>query len=202
MNTQTTKLPRNLASDMTSLILSKRRFSPITAACAFVCGTLAGFAHAQTPPSSFQPAMPGVMNAQQTTPSSVLRGAIGGVDFSVNANVAKLTVEVEKDDLPADGQSTNDITIRLFDKNGAPLKGEALITVEHSAGRILVPGASTDELGPSRRDVDKITPPDLSREMAAGIKGAKLTLFKDCGHFSSMERPELVTAALRELLAG
>ena len=51
-------------------------------------------------------------------------------------------------------------------------------------------------------DVDKITPPDLSREMTAGIRGAKLTLFKDCGHFSSMERPELVNAALRELLAG
>ena len=51
-------------------------------------------------------------------------------------------------------------------------------------------------------DVDKITPPDLSREMTAGIRGAKLMLFKDCGHFSSMERPELVNAALRELLAG
>lgn len=51
-------------------------------------------------------------------------------------------------------------------------------------------------------DADKITPPELSREMAAGIKGAKLAFFKDCGHFSSMERPELVTAALRELLAG
>lgn len=50
-------------------------------------------------------------------------------------------------------------------------------------------------------DVDKITPPDLSREMAAGIKGSKLTFYKDCGHFSSMERPEFVTASLRELLA-
>ncbi len=158
MNTQTTKLPRNLASDMTSSTFGQRRFSVITTACALVCGALAGFAHAQTPPSSFQPAMPGMMNSQRTTPSSVLRGAIGGIDFSVNAKVAKLTVEVEKDDLPADGQSTNDITIRLFDKNGAPLKGEALITVEHSAGRILAPGASTDELGPGRRDVDKATP--------------------------------------------
>lgn len=51
-------------------------------------------------------------------------------------------------------------------------------------------------------DADKITPPDLSREMAAAIKGAKLTFFKDCGHFSSMERPELVTVVLRELLIG
>lgn len=51
-------------------------------------------------------------------------------------------------------------------------------------------------------DVDQITSPDLSREMAAGIAGAELVFFKDCGHFSSMERPELVTAALRALLAA
>lgn len=51
-------------------------------------------------------------------------------------------------------------------------------------------------------DGDKITPPELSREMADGIKGSKLAFFRDCGHFSSMERPELVTAALRDLLAA
>lgn len=51
-------------------------------------------------------------------------------------------------------------------------------------------------------DVDKITPPELSQEMATGISHAKFAMFKDCGHFSSMERPELVTAALRELLLG
>jgi hypothetical protein len=158
MNTDHTELSRNSASDMTFSANSKSRFSPITAACALICGAFAGAAQAQTPPSSFQPVVPGVINSQQTTPSGVLRGAIGGVDFSVNADVARLTVEVEKDDLPADGQSTNGITIRLFDKSGAPLKGEALITVEHSAGRILISGASTDELGPGRRDIDKVTP--------------------------------------------
>ena len=50
-------------------------------------------------------------------------------------------------------------------------------------------------------DADRITPPELSREMAAGIRGARLTWFEDCGHFSSMERPEAVTAALRQLLS-
>ena len=173
MSTHYTALLRNLARDMTPPVLSKSRFSPITAACALVCGTLAGFAHAQTPPSSFQPVLPGVINSQQTTPSAVLRGAIGGVDFSVNANVARLTVEVEKDDLPADGQTTNDITIRLFDKAGAPLKGEALITVEHSAGRILIPGAQTDELGPGRRDVDKVTP-GMQIKVVNGVATFKL----------------------------
>ena len=158
MNTHYTTLSRKSVRHMTSLANSKTRFSPISAACALVCGTLAGLVHAQTLPQSFQPAVPGVINSQQTTPPGLMRGLVGGVDFGVNASVAKLTVEVEKDDLPADGQSTNDITIKLFDKTGAPLKGEALITVEHSAGRILIPGAQTDELGPGRRDIDKVTP--------------------------------------------
>lgn len=158
MNPHNTTLPRKLARDMTSSTFPTLRFSPITTACALVCGALAGFVQAQTTSSAFRPVVPGVINSTQTTPSSALRGAIGGVDYSVNAKVGKLTVEVEKDDLPADGQSTNEITIRLFDKAGAPLQGEALITVEHSAGRILIPGASTDELGPGRRDVDKVTP--------------------------------------------
>lgn len=158
MNTRTTMLPRNQASDMISLATNNSRILPITAACVLLCSTMAGLSIAQTPPTSYRPIVPGVFGSQQTTPPSLLRGAVGGVDFSVNANVARLTVEVEKDDLPADGQGTNEITVRLFDKNGAPLEGDALITVEHSAGRILIPGASTDELGPGRRDIDKATP--------------------------------------------
>jgi pimeloyl-ACP methyl ester carboxylesterase len=51
-------------------------------------------------------------------------------------------------------------------------------------------------------DSDKITPPELAREMASGIAGSKLVLFPECGHFSSMERPAAVTAALREWLTA
>ena len=157
MNTHYNKLQAN----MTRFNASSARpwqFSQTARACALLCGTFVGFAHAQAPATSFRPVVPALINSTQTTPPAVVRGAVGGVDYGQNAAVGRLTVEVQKDDLPADGQSTNDITIRLFDKSGAPLKGEALITVEHSAGRILVPGASTDELGPGRRDVDKATP--------------------------------------------
>ena len=97
---------RNQASDMIFSVSYKSRFSPVNAACVLLCTALGGLANAQTPSASFQPAIPGVLNSQQTSAASVLRGAVGGVDFSVNANVAKLTVEVEKDDLPADGQPT------------------------------------------------------------------------------------------------
>ncbi len=133
-----------------------RTVAPVAMACAVVCATLSATAWAQ--PAAYQPLQPSPISSQQTTPPSVLRGAVTGIDYSVNAQVASMTVEVEKDGLPADGQSTNQITVRLFDKNGAPLKGEALVTIEHSGGRVLIPGAKTDELGPGRLDADKVTP--------------------------------------------
>jgi pimeloyl-ACP methyl ester carboxylesterase len=43
---------------------------------------------------------------------------------------------------------------------------------------------------------DAATPPELSDEMAAAIPGAKLVKLPDCGHLSTLERPEAVTAAL------
>ena len=49
---------------------------------------------------------------------------------------------------------------------------------------------------------DVLTPPDLSEEIAALIAGADLILIDDCGHFSTMERPAAVNAALASWLAG
>ena len=43
---------------------------------------------------------------------------------------------------------------------------------------------------------DVATPPDLSDELAAAIPGAKLVKLPDCGHLSTLERPEAVTEAL------
>lgn len=47
---------------------------------------------------------------------------------------------------------------------------------------------------------DALTPPDLHAEMAAGISGARLVLVEQCGHLSAMERPQAVTALLRDWL--
>ena len=47
---------------------------------------------------------------------------------------------------------------------------------------------------------DAITPLDGHQEMAAGISGAELVLLDDCGHLSTWERPEEVTASLRAWL--
>jgi pimeloyl-ACP methyl ester carboxylesterase len=45
-------------------------------------------------------------------------------------------------------------------------------------------------------DDDQLTPPTLAREMAAGIPGARLVVVPECGHLSTMERPQAVTQAL------
>ena len=49
---------------------------------------------------------------------------------------------------------------------------------------------------------DALTPPELAREIADGIPGAKLTVIPDCGHMSTLERPEAVNRALRTWLTG
>jgi pimeloyl-ACP methyl ester carboxylesterase len=45
-------------------------------------------------------------------------------------------------------------------------------------------------------DGDTLTPPALSREIAASIPGANLVVVPECGHLSTLERPEAVNAAL------
>lgn len=49
-------------------------------------------------------------------------------------------------------------------------------------------------------DGDALTPPDRAEEIAAGIPGARLVKVPDCGHLSTLERPEAVNRALVEWL--
>jgi len=51
-------------------------------------------------------------------------------------------------------------------------------------------------------DDDQPTPPELAREMAAAIPGARLVIVPECGHLSTLERPQAVTAALVDWLRG
>ena len=50
-------------------------------------------------------------------------------------------------------------------------------------------------------DGDELTPPPLSEEVAAGIAGSRLVVIADCGHLSTMERPEAVNRELVEWMA-
>ncbi len=47
---------------------------------------------------------------------------------------------------------------------------------------------------------DALTPLALSAEIAAGLPRARLAVVEDCGHLSSMERPQAITVLLRDWL--
>jgi pimeloyl-ACP methyl ester carboxylesterase len=49
---------------------------------------------------------------------------------------------------------------------------------------------------------DAATPVELHREMAADIADARLVIVPECGHLSTLERPEAVNSALRRWLVG
>jgi len=49
-------------------------------------------------------------------------------------------------------------------------------------------------------DGDEATPPELNKEIADGIAGARFVVVQNCGHLSTIERPEAVNAALAEWL--
>ena len=51
-------------------------------------------------------------------------------------------------------------------------------------------------------DGDELTPPSLAEEIAAGIPGARLEVVPDCGHLSTIEQPDKVSAALSTWLAA
>jgi len=47
---------------------------------------------------------------------------------------------------------------------------------------------------------DALTPPELAGEMAEGISDARLAIIEECGHLSTLERPQATTALLRDWL--
>jgi pimeloyl-ACP methyl ester carboxylesterase len=49
-------------------------------------------------------------------------------------------------------------------------------------------------------DADQLTPPERSREIAALVPHARLVMVPRCGHMLTMERPDVVNAALVEWL--
>ncbi|MBL8588024.1 MAG: alpha/beta fold hydrolase [Methylobacteriaceae bacterium] len=51
-------------------------------------------------------------------------------------------------------------------------------------------------------DADRVTPPAEAQVIADGIAFSRLTTIAACGHLSTMERPEAVTAALRQWLTA
>ncbi len=111
--------------------------------------------------------------AQDAQPPRLFRGEQAGINYAANGAVARIVVEADRDGVPADGQAPVKLTLRLFDKDGKPLTQTVFATVEHSGGRLLLPGARTDEFGPRRQDADRVTP-GVQLKVEGGV--AELTL--------------------------
>ncbi len=92
---------------------------------------------------------------QDDEPGAVLAGA---VNFAANAAIARLVVEVDRDAVPADGQSPVKLKVLVLGADGQPLRQTVFLTLQHSGGRILLPVARTDEWGPRALDADRATP--------------------------------------------
>ena len=75
-----------------------------------------------------------------------------------NMAVAEIIVDVNAQAAVADGVSRIGVSVQLRDLSGQLLKTPATITIENTAGRILLPGAGTDEMGPGAMDIDRLTP--------------------------------------------
>jgi pimeloyl-ACP methyl ester carboxylesterase len=51
-------------------------------------------------------------------------------------------------------------------------------------------------------DGDELTPPELSKEICSGISAARLVVVPDCGHLSTIEKPDAANAAFGEWLSA
>jgi hypothetical protein len=94
----------------------------------------------------------------QNQASEPLFAQPGNVDYRINAGVDRVVVEVDRDGVPADGQSPVHVVVQLFNADGSPMQGDAFATIENSGGRIKLADGRTDELGPGQLDADKATP--------------------------------------------
>ena len=117
---------------------TRTRISTVALAVAHLCASAPALAQAAGAPSVFQQ-------------------AIGPVDYAANSRVARIVVDLDRNGVPADGQSPVRLTLRLFGADGQPVGGTTFATVEASGGRLLLPQARTDELGPGRLDADRVT---------------------------------------------
>lgn len=84
--------------------------------------------------------------------------------------VDRIAIRVAGDNLPADGVTATDVSVRLVDNNGARITQDVEVTIEVDNGaRILLPGRKTSESAADRGDIDRIEP-----GIQATVKGGVL----------------------------
>src|SRR5690606_39575176 len=64
------------------------------------------------------------------TPPEVVAARSGEADYSRNVGVDRVSVEVDRDGVPADGQTPVHITVHLLGADDKPLAGKSFVTIE------------------------------------------------------------------------
>ena len=108
--------------------------------------------------SHFTPVLGEAGSLYPRSPASRDDAPVALANPAMAEGVDRVMVELDRDGLPADGQSPVQVTVLLRDAQGQPLQGRQFVTVEHSGGRLQLPGAGTDEFGPAAQDADKVIP--------------------------------------------
>ncbi|MFN9504534.1 MAG: hypothetical protein ACK57J_08285 [Rubrivivax sp.] len=92
------------------------------------------------------------------TGSLQIRKDLPALGDQASSRVDRIIVELDRNHVPADGQSAIKVTMRVLGKDGKPLNDTVFATIEHSGGRVLLPKARTDEFGPRAQDADRVNP--------------------------------------------
>jgi hypothetical protein len=127
--------------------------NPIALATAMLLGIGSAPGLAQINASSNDP-RPVNLGGQNVAPASYL-----ALPQRLRSVIEELRVEATASDMPADGVSSIDITVRLLDAEGKPVQKPIEVSVSVGGGaRILVPRRLTTEAGADAADVDKVVP--------------------------------------------
>ena len=82
--------------------------------------------------------------AQSVGTPSVYRQTIGPADYAANSRVARILLELDRNGVPADGQTPVRVVLRLLGADGTPLSGTVL-----SPSRPAAVGCSCPARGPT-----------------------------------------------------
>ena len=106
------------------------------------------------------------------------------------------------------GETSREHRLELVEKVTALIREQPPEAIAGAQRGMAARPATTDVLGSVRvptlvvtGEEDAVTGPEVGRDLAAGIPGARFLLVEEAGHLSNLEQPEVVNEALLDFLA-
>jgi hypothetical protein len=143
-----------------------------------------------TPVSGLDAALYPLSPADTAASPVPIRKDLPGETELAASKVDRVIVELDRNHVPADGQSAIKVTVRLLGKDGKPLPDTVFATIEHSGGRVLLPRARTDEFGPRGLDANRVAP------------GVQLAVRNGVAEFHLLAPPDAQDVRLRVSAGG